>query len=301
MESESRNGTPPLADPVHSVSAIDKLREHPLASCGKIAAAMQKRVLVKRNPALIRPPSNDPRPKRDPAYIRQLAENIQKRGLRNPPYIADRGEHEEIVVGEHRRLALVQLGWTEADFFLLDGELTEADLAIERWQEAQMHTGFSARERVAVYQTLIAQGLSRSQIADLLNTDESTISRDFRTKENLAPQLQADLEAAKLGVSVAYILTMLPDQQPQLELAQKYYAGLLTRDALYKRVKAMLGKREKKPAPVKGRTPGGVGYTLPPDDLESAHAEIMLLAKAIKKAMDLRLPVASVPSLMKGA
>lgn len=270
----------------------------PPVTPSELAKSVLKRVLVKRNPALIRPPSNDPRPKRDPRYIRELADNIHRKGLRNPPYIVQRGEHEEIVVGEHRRQATILLGWTEADFFLIEGHLSEADLAIERWQEAIMHTGFTSQERVAVYQTLIAQGLNRQQIADLLDTDVSTISRDFRTKGNLAPPLQADLESAKLGVSHAYILAMLPDQAAQLELAEKCYAGLLSRDGLYKRVKAMLGKKEKRPTAVKGRTPGGLSYTLPAL-LDKALEESRALSQAIKKAIDLNLGPAAVPGLLR--
>jgi ParB/RepB/Spo0J family partition protein len=162
-----------------------------------------QRTLVKRNPALVRPPRHDPRPRRDQDYVRQLADDIQRRGLRHPPYVVARGGVEEVVTGEHRRLAMVLLGWPEGDFFLVGGDLSESDLAIERLQEADMHKGFSIVERASAYQVLLQQGMTQSEIAERLGKSETEISKAFKIRGDLAPDLQADLEAGKLPVSCA--------------------------------------------------------------------------------------------------
>lgn len=257
-----------------------------------------KRQLVKRNPALVRPPRSDPRPKRDHEYVQALAADMAARGLRNPPYIVRRGGVEEIVTGEHRRLAGVLNGWTEMEFYLVDDELTDADLAIERLQEAEMHKGFSPLERAAVYQQLLQQGMTRTEIAERTGRDETAIAKDLRIKGNLAPELQADVESARLGISAAYILAMLPDHAQQREWAQKLYAGQLKRDTLYAKVKVLLGKRQKSVAKtVKLRTAKGA-YSLP-GDFAGALADLTAIAAAVKKAEQLGLPMASVVSLLK--
>lgn len=258
-----------------------------------------KRTPVRRNPALVRPPRHDPRPKRDPEYVRQLAEDIARRGLRNPPYLVRRGDAEEVVTGEHRRQAMVLLGWPEGDFYLVEGDLSEADLAIERLQEAEMHKGFSVLEKAAVYQQLLQQGLSQAEIAERLGKSETDISKAFRIKGGLAPDLQADLEAARLPVSCAYLLAQLPDHDQQRAWAAKVYAGLIKRDALQDKVRGLLGKDGKGDGkPVKGRTPRGLAYQLPADPA-TALAELAALTEAVKKAERLSLPMTSVPNLLR--
>jgi ParB-like chromosome segregation protein Spo0J len=256
------------------------------------------RSVVKRNPALLRPPRNDPRPNRDPEYVRRLAEDIARRGLRHSPYIVQRGEVEEIVTGEHRRLAMVLLGWPEADFYLLDGDLSEADLTFERLLEAEVHSSFSWLQKAAVYQQLLQGGMTRAEIAERLGTCEPEISKAFRIKGNLAPDLQADLEAGKLPVSCAYLLATLPDHDAQRAWAQKVYAGQIKRDALQAKVRGLLGQAPTTRKAVKGRTPKGLTYQLPAD-FATALAELAALADAVKKAERLSLPLSSVPNLLR--
>ena len=260
-----------------------------------------QRTLVKRNPALIRPPRHDPRPRRDPDYVRSLAEDIGRRGLRNPPYLVRRGDAEEVVTGEHRRLALVLLGLPEADFYLVEADLTEADLAVERLQEAEMRNkGFSVLEKAAVYQQLLGLGLTRAEIADRLGRSEADVSKAFRIKGDLAPDLQADLEAGKLPVSCGYILAALPDHAQQRAWAEKVYAGLVKRDALHAKVRELLGRAAPRGAgrPVKGRTANGLAFALPADPA-AALAGLAALADAVRRADRLGLPMASVPSLLR--
>lgn len=258
-----------------------------------------KRTLVKRNPALVRPPRHDPRPQRDPDYVRSLAEDIGRRGLRNPPYIVGRGEQEEVVTGEHRRQAMALLGWEAADFYLVEGDLTEADLAVERLQEADMHKGFTIVERAAAYQLLLQQGMTQAEIAERLGKSEADISKAFKIRGDLATDLQADLEAGKLPASCAYILATLPSHDLQRAWAQKVYAGLVKRDALQAKVRSLRGRGERgRLELVRGRTPNGLTYQLPPD-AATALAELAALTEAVKKAERLALPLSSVPHLVR--
>lgn len=258
------------------------------------------RTVVNRNPALVLPPKDDPRPGRDPAYIRRLADDILARGLRHPPVIVTRDGGDEIVVGEHRRLALVLLRVPEAEFFQLDGEMTETDLAVERLLEAEMHTPLSPLQKGAIYQQLARDGLTHGQIAARLHTSEGEISKALRIRGHLAPDLQADVENGRLPVSSAYLLVGLPDHDEQRRLAAQVTAGHLTRDALAARVKALRGGgKSAKPKPVKVRTTAGAVIPLPADHTR-ALAELAALTEAVKKAQRLNLPMESVSHFLRG-
>jgi len=51
---------------------------------------------------------------------------------------------------------------------------------------------------------------------------------------------------------------------------------------------------------VKGKTPKGLSFVLPPE-YATAQAEVAALTEALKKSERLGLPMASVPALLKGA
>lgn len=265
----------------------------------KPADSVIQRILVKRNPATVRSPKRDPRTKRSQDYIRELAADIGRRGLRNPPYIAKNGDFEEIVTGEHRRLAMVQLGWTEGDFFLIDGTLTEADLAIERLQEAEMHKGFSFLEKAAAFQTLLESGLSQAEIAERTGKTETEISKALKIKGNLAADLQEEVETAKLPVSCAWLLASLSDPVQQRELADKLRAGLLKRDSLEAKIKALLGKPKAKAKPVKVSV-GGIVIHIESQALDRVFAALTTVDNGLKKLEKHGLPLSSLPQILRG-
>ena len=182
------------------------------------------RIIVRRNPALVLPPRNDPRPGRAAAYIRRLADDILARGLRHPPAIIHREDGDEIVSGEHRRQALVLLRVPEAEFVLLDDDQTESDLAVEMLLEGEMHTPLTTLQKGAIYQQLTGDGLTLGQIAARLHTSEGEVKQALRIRGHLAPDLQTAVESGKLPVSSAYLLAGLPDHDEQRRSAAQVAA-----------------------------------------------------------------------------
>ncbi len=254
------------------------------------------------DPAAVRPPNPDPRDgKRDPKHVRALAKDILTRGLRNPPYVRMVDGVPTIVTGEHRRLAMVELGWSQAEFYLLEAELTAAQVAIEQLQESQLHARFSPLQKVAAIRMVMeAEGLNRGQFVerhgDLLGLDEAGLSKLFRTSA-ICPHLRAVVDSGELGVSSAYLIATIPDgcaaapDTPtctQREFAAKCLSGAWKRDALDHKVRQHLkgtGKGRKRP-PVSVKSEGGVVFQYAAEaTVEKLLTEIAGFVERVKKAV----------------
>ncbi len=269
------------------------------------------------DPAAVRPPNPDPRDgKRDPKHVRSLAKDMLTRGLRNPPYIRYDGGVPTIVTGEHRRLAMVHLGWTQADFYVLEGELTPSQAALEQLQEALLHTRFSPLQRLAAIRTVMeTESLTRGQFVekygDLLGVDEAGLSKLFRV-DTICPHLRPRVESGELGVSYSYHLALLPDgcaAEPvptctQREFAAKCLGGAWKRDVLEQKVKEHLkraGKPKKRP-PVAVKSEGGVVFQYAAEaTVEKFLAEIAGFVEKVKKAVKKSDVMDDLPYLLRRA
>jgi ParB-like chromosome segregation protein Spo0J len=207
-----------------------------------------------------------------------------------------------IVFGEHRRLALVLNGCKEAEFYLFEGEMTKADLAIEQFQESQLHQTFKPVEQATLLQQIMAEkGWTRAQLCEQMGIDESTISKLFRILENLDSSLHPDVDKGLLPFTCAYLIATVPEHAKQIELAERVKAGICTRTALGKRVKELLKKSPKarKPEPTTITCDDGLTVQLIGQKVEELLSALIALVERIKRAAKKEDALDILPVLLK--
>jgi ParB/RepB/Spo0J family partition protein len=122
------------------------------------------------------------------------------------------------VVDGHRRLeGLELLGETEADVFVTDEDLTEADMTQIALSTAIHRADLTPYEKYLACRELIEMnGWQGKELAEYLHLDPSTVTR-LLSPSKLIPEAMEALRAGKLDLSSAYAVAKLPPEgQPGL-------------------------------------------------------------------------------------
>jgi ParB family transcriptional regulator, chromosome partitioning protein len=263
----------------------------------------QKYILV--NPASLRPNPNDKRDRTTTAHREWLARltcDVKERGIRSPLLVMRSGEVLVVLAGETRRQAALAAGLDKVPVIILDRPLTTGEELMEVLLENEMRRGFTDLERAEMYAEILkANDWSQADLAHHLKLTAGQVSKVLAVSSKLPEELKALIGKGpgKIGPRAAYQLSRLPDHGAMRELAKKFLDGLLTAESLEVEVAKRLGKRPKKAKAVKGKTPRGLFFLLPPD-YATAQTEVAALNEALKKSERLGLPMASVPALLKG-
>lgn len=246
-------------------------------------------------------PETDLRESRDPEHIANLAAAMQREGFTGTILARRVAGGVQAIWGWTRCLAALQARLPSVPVQLMERELTSSDILMLQLDEQELRVDFKPLEVAKGYQELMRlNGWTQGELARRRRKSASHVAKVLAISKNACPEVQALVAAGLLPPRAAYHISRLSDIPTQIDLAKKVKEGSLCVEAAEEHVARLLGNgKAKKPKPAKGRTPGGVAYMLPSHDLEAAHAEVLLLAKAIKKAMDLGLPGSSVQSLLK--
>ena len=263
----------------------------------------QKYALV--NPASLRPNPNDKRDRSSTTYREWLAlltSDVKERGIRNPIQVMRVGDSLVVLAGETRRQAAIAAGLDKVPVNILDRPLTTGEMLLEVLLENEMRRGFNDLERAEMYTDILkANEWSQTDLAHHLKITAGQVSKVMAVSSKLPEELKSVIGRGEgqIGPRAAYQLSRLPDQEAMRELGRKLVDGLLTAETLEVEIAKRLGKRPKKTKAVKGKTPGGLSFVLPPD-YATAQAEVAALTEALKKSERLGLPMESVPALLKG-
>lgn len=151
-------------------------------------------------------------------------------------------------------------------------------------------------------------GCTQGEAAEALGLSASWLSRLKAQLKRLLPELHELRGKPGFTPSVMTIIATMPSEELQRKLADKLLAivahgGVVKKELTEKLAAALKGpKTARNGKTVKGKTLKGVAYNIPTNcDHDTAYAELMVLAKAIKKSQDLGLPMTAVPSLLQRA
>jgi ParB family transcriptional regulator, chromosome partitioning protein len=253
---------------------------------------------LQRNP-------NDKRDRSTSAYrewLAQLTRDIKERGIRNPIQAMRNGDVLVVLAGETRRQAAIAAGMDKVPVNILDRPLTAGEMLMEALLENDMRRDFTDLERAEMYADIMkANSWSQVELAHHLKTTPGQVSKVLAVSSKLPEDVKALIGKGegKVGPRAGYHISRLSDHGAMREMARKLLDGLLTTEALEVEVAKRVGKRPKKAKVVKGKTPKGLSFLLPPD-FATAQAEVATLMETIKKAEKLGLPLSSVPTLLKG-
>ena len=254
----------------------------------------------------IHPDPDQPRKEFDWDHLKELAASIRTVNQLVPaicrPHL-DLPGHGILVDGERRWRALPLVPRDTMDVVMVDGPLDagqlllmQMSLGVTSQRLDPLEIGEGCQKLMQLY------GLAPGELAERIGTSEGTLSKLFRILNDLAECLRADVKSGVLPFTVAYNIARLKEVTAQVDVADKFKAGLLKRDSVATEVSRCLdtGRPKQKAGKlVKAKTARSLVATVPPLDFDSILAELGLLTEAIKKLQKHGLPLQSLPSILK--
>jgi ParB family chromosome partitioning protein len=180
------------------------------------------------------PDPGQPRTEFDEDALRRLGDSIRERGQLQPVRVRwdDAADRYMIVVGERRWRAAQLAGIDTLACVVVKGEVPPDELLEDQLIENLLRDDLKPIEQARAFKSLLsARGLSQHQLAERLRVGQSTINKALALL-NLPDDIQASVDAGKIGPDVAYQLTKVADPAEQADLARAAESGQLKRDEI---------------------------------------------------------------------
>ncbi len=223
-------------------------------------AAEEKSALQTIPVAAIRPNPYQPRQTFDAGELAELEASLRATGLLQPITVRPAGDGTayELVAGERRLRAAINLGWTEIPAVVKP--IDDRTLLTLALVENLQRTDLDALEEAEGYQRLLDEfGLTQQQVADVVGKDRSTVASTLRLLA-LPASVRRMLQARELSAGHARALLALGDERPMTELAREAVANGWSVREVERRVRALL-ERPPRPAPSEDARPAEVRRT----------------------------------------
>ena len=238
----------------------------------------------------IRPNPFQPRREFRAQELAELVSSLKANGLLQPVTVrpAASGVGFELIAGERRLRAAMQLGWTEIAAVVRPTD-DRAALTLAMVENLQ-RSDLDAIEEADGYQRLIEDfRLSQQEVADVVGKDRSTVANALRLL-NLPAAVQRLVQEHKLSAGHARALLALPNERAIIELAREAAQNGLSVREVERRVQSQrpaTATSGRKPAA--GKTPTG-SATIP--TAEGRRIE-ELLRKKLQTGVSLHMSGAS--------
>ncbi|NNM04371.1 MAG: ParB/RepB/Spo0J family partition protein [Gemmatimonadetes bacterium] len=170
----------------------------------------------------IRPNPFQPRQEFSPEDLGELAKSIDANGLLQPLLVRPRpgeGAEWELVAGERRLRAVVQLGWSEVPAWIRD--VDDQTLLVLALVENLQRESLGALEEAEGYRVLSESfGLTQGEIAEAVGKNRSTVANTLRLL-NLPPSVRRLLTSGVLSAGHVRPLVALEDPIRAGDIAKK--------------------------------------------------------------------------------
>jgi len=170
--------------------------------------------------ALIRPNPYQPRLKFDHAALEELKNSISEKGLIQPVTVRRVDEHYELIAGERRLRAVIEVGLNKIPAYIISVEKKEDMLEMALVENVQRES-LNPIEQATAFQRLINEcNLTQDEVARKISKDRSTITNTLRLLK-LPDLIKASLEKGEISVGHARALVSVSDNTQQMQLWQK--------------------------------------------------------------------------------
>ena len=171
--------------------------------------------------------------RKDFGNLEELAEDIKKNGLINPPTI---NKDYVLLAGERRLRACKSLGWTQIEIHMLDTKDEAHDLAVEM-SENNLRRNFTGSE--------LAEGIRRQMALESEKAKERMLSGKAQDPSETFPKGRAsDAVGASFGISgkQAEKVMFVDDHRDLLDPADfaEWDEGKLSTNKAFQRIKAAM-------------------------------------------------------------
>ena len=213
--------------------------------CQKLKTYMQTgRVVFLPVKALVPNPAQ-PRTVFREAYLDELAESIRQHGILQPISVRLVGSNYELIAGERRLRAAIQVGLTEVPCLVM--QMTDEESATAALVENLQRQDLDFVEQAQGINLLLGQwNLSQEQVAKRLGLSQSGIANKLRLLRHSEPVLDA-LRQGQLTERHGRALLKLEDEAQKLQVIQLILRQELNVSKTEQYIRQLLRAPEKKP------------------------------------------------------
>jgi len=206
--------------------------------------------LAKIPTSKILPNPYQPRTEFSPKALDELKESIAANGLIQPITIRRTSDNSmyELISGERRLRACLELGYTEIPAYIIKVDTKEAMLALALIENIQREK-LNPIEIGIAYQRLIEEcNLSQEEVANKVGKDRSTITNTIRLLK-LEEEVKKRLISEEISQGHARALLSLSDKKSQLDILGKIIKDQLSVRKTERLVKNFVEQKNKKTQP----------------------------------------------------
>jgi ParB family chromosome partitioning protein len=201
--------------------------------------------LIELKVAEVKPNPYQPRINFDKQALAELKDSIKEKGLIQPITVRRVNSHFELIAGERRLRAAIEVGLDKLPAYVMEVETKEEMLELAIVENVQRER-LNPIEQANAYQRLLKEcKLTQDEIAQKIGKDRSTITNMLRLLR-LPKQIQKSVEEGIISVGHARTLLALEDKEQQLQLWGKIVKNDISVRKLEKLVKEV---SEIKPKP----------------------------------------------------
>jgi ParB family chromosome partitioning protein len=194
----------------------------------------------------VRPNPYQPRMNFDKQALDELKNSIREKGLIQPITVRRVNSHFELIAGERRLRAAVEVGLEKVPAYIMQVETKEEMLELAIVENVQREK-LNPIEQANAYQRLINEcNLTQDDIAQKIGKDRSTITNILRLLR-LPKLIQKSVEEGELSVGHARTLLALEDTEKQLLIWKKVLKNDISVRKLEKLVKEILEIKQHQP------------------------------------------------------
>ncbi|TFG97764.1 MAG: ParB/RepB/Spo0J family partition protein [Calditrichales bacterium] len=186
----------------------------------------------------IKPNPYQPRMTFDPAALADLINSIKEKGLIQPITVRRVNSHYELVAGERRLRAAIEIGLAKIPAYIIKVETKEEMLELAIVENVQRER-LNPIEQATAYQRLLQEcNLTQDEIAQKIGKERSTITNMLRLLR-LPDVIQKSVEKGELSVGHARTLLAVEERKTQMDFWEKTVKNDISVRKLEKMVKEL--------------------------------------------------------------
>lgn len=163
-----------------------------------------------------------------------LAQSMREDGILAPVLAVPVGGRYIPLDGSRRIRAAPGAGFDSVPAVVVEGSLSEADVTRRQLILDAQRVNFNAVERAQGIRRLMElTGCAAGEVAVKIGISPAMVTKTLAVLD-MAPEIQAQVAAGKIGLSTAYELARVNDATERERLTAEASAGRLTRDAVVK-------------------------------------------------------------------
>jgi ParB family chromosome partitioning protein len=156
----------------------------------------------------------------DSLALEELKSSIREKGLIQPITVRRKNSGYELIAGERRLRAAVELGLEKIPAYIIKVDTKEEMLELALVENVQRER-LNPIEQASAFERLIAEcKLTQDDVARKIGKDRTTITNTLRLLK-LPKSIQQNLENGEISVGHARALITLEDENYQKQLCQK--------------------------------------------------------------------------------